>query len=154
VHEQPEHALNIESNSRTGHKSREEMWWSVKILRLPLRMSWMLVALAFLEFLFRPMAVHGQALRFQPQGARAVGQGNAFAAQADDPSAIHYNPAGLTQVQGVQSVLGINLVGGSVQFKSPTGVESRGDLNGSVSWPPPSNFYPVSYTHLTLPTKA
>ncbi|MBX3303545.1 MAG: outer membrane protein transport protein [Nitrospira sp.] len=87
------------------------------------------------------MAVHGQAIRFQPQGARAVGQGNAFAAQADDPSAIHYNPAGLTQVQGVQSVLGTSLVGGSVTFKGPTGIDSRGDLNGSVSWPPPGTFY-------------
>ena len=82
-----------------------------------------------------------QALRFQPQGARAAGQGNAFAAEADDASAIHYNPAGLTQVQGIQSVLGSNAVGGSVAFESPTGLDSRGDFNGSVNWPPPSYFY-------------
>jgi long-chain fatty acid transport protein len=97
--------------------------------------------LTLLGLLLWSTAANAQALRFQPQGARAVGQGNAFAAQADDPSAIQYNPAGLTQVEGIQSVLGTNLLGGSVKFKSPTGVDSRGDFNGSVNWPPPSNFY-------------
>ncbi len=98
----------------------------------------MIILLAcFLE----PTDTQAQALRFQPQGARAAGQGNAFAAEADDASAIHYNPAGLTQVVGIQSIFGINAVGGSVKFKSPTGLDSRGDFNGSVNWPPPSNFY-------------
>lgn len=92
-------------------------------------------------FLVEPTSADAQALRFQPQGARAAGQGNAFAAEADDASAIHYNPAGLTQVVGVQSIVGLNLVGGSVKFKSPTGLDSRGDFNSSVNWPPPSNFY-------------
>jgi long-chain fatty acid transport protein len=40
------------------------------------------------------------------QGARATGQGEAFAAQADDASAIYYNPAGLTQVKGTQFTSG------------------------------------------------
>jgi long-chain fatty acid transport protein len=88
-----------------------------------------------------PTGADAQALRFQPQGARAAGQGNAFAAESDDASAIHYNPAGLTQAAGVQSILGLNLLGGSVKYKSPTGLDSRGDFNGSVNWPPPSNFY-------------
>ncbi|MFY4729746.1 OmpP1/FadL family transporter [Nitrospira sp. BLG_2] len=99
------------------------------------------IALVLFYCLLEPAIADAQALRFQPQGARAAGQGNAFAAEADDASAIRYNPAGLTQVHGIQSVLGVNLVGGSVKFKSPTGVESHGDFNGSVNWPPPSNFY-------------
>lgn len=53
--------------------------------------------------ILEPTDSQAQALRFQPQGARAAGQGNAFAAEADDASAIHYNPAGLTQVVGIQS---------------------------------------------------
>lgn len=48
-----------------------------------------------------PVSVDAQAFRFQPQGARAAGQGNAFAAEADDATAIHYNPAGLSHVNGV-----------------------------------------------------
>jgi len=82
-----------------------------------------------------------QALRFQPQGATAAGQGNAFVAQADDASAIHYNPAGLSQVNGVQVITGTTLVGGSIKFKSPTGVDSQGDFGGSISFPPPSHSY-------------
>lgn len=41
------------------------------------------------------------------QGARAAGQADAFTAQADDPSAIFYNPAGLTQVPGTQFSAGL-----------------------------------------------
>jgi long-chain fatty acid transport protein len=40
------------------------------------------------------------------QDARATGQGEAFVAQADDGSAIYYNPAGMTQVQGTQGSMG------------------------------------------------
>lgn len=36
------------------------------------------------------------------QGTAAMAQGNAFVAQADDPSAIFYNPAGLTQLRRPQ----------------------------------------------------
>ena len=70
-----------------------------------------------------PSLGHAQAIRFQPQGATAAGQGNAFVAQADDASAIHFNPAGLTQVDGVQSIVGANLMGGSIKYKSPTGIQ-------------------------------
>src|SRR5512140_798988 len=79
-----------------------------------------------------PSLGYAQALRFQPQGAAAAGQGNAFTAQADDASAIHYNPAGLSQVNGVQVVTGTTLVGGSIKFNSPTGTDSRGDFGGSI----------------------
>ena len=40
------------------------------------------------------------------QSARAAGQADAFIAQADDPSAIHYNPAGLTQLKGTHFSIG------------------------------------------------
>ncbi len=82
-----------------------------------------------------------QAIRFQPQGAAAAGQGNAFVAQADDPSAVHFNPAGLTQVKGIQSHFGTTIMGGSIKFKGPTGIDGRGDLGDSVSTPLPSHFY-------------
>ncbi|HUJ70708.1 MAG TPA: outer membrane protein transport protein [Verrucomicrobiae bacterium] len=40
------------------------------------------------------------------QDARATGQGEAFVAQADDASAIYYNPAGLTQLKGTEITQG------------------------------------------------
>jgi long-chain fatty acid transport protein len=94
-----------------------------------------------LACLLCPSLGHAQALRFQPQGAVAAGQGNAFAAQADDASAIHYNPAGLSQVNGVQIVTGTTLLGGSIKTNSSTGIDSRGDFGGSVAFPPPSHSY-------------
>jgi long-chain fatty acid transport protein len=66
---------------------------------------------------------------------------NAFAAQADDPSALHYNPAGMTQLQGVQFMVGALASGGSTNFTSLTGVTARGDRNGSAAWPPPGHMY-------------
>lgn len=100
--------------------------------------------LAFALFLFwgsNVDPVYGQALRFQPQGAAAAGQGNAFAGQADDASAIHFNPAGLTQVDGIQGIFGSSLMGGSIKYKSLAGLDTRGDLGGSVTTPLPSHAY-------------
>lgn len=96
---------------------------------------------AVLIWLMPPTLALAQALRFQPQGANAAGQGNAFVAQADDASAIHYNPAGLAQVKGVQAIFGTTLLGGSIKHKSPSGVDTRGDFGGSAVFPPPSHTY-------------
>src|SRR5687767_13117234 len=50
-----------------------------------------------------PAIVSAGAFRIFDQSASATAQGGAFAAQADDPSAIYFNPAGLTQLSGVQT---------------------------------------------------
>ncbi len=78
----------------------------------------MVCLVAMLAALLLPANTSAQAIRFQPQGAAAAGQGNAFAAQADDASAIHFNPAGLTQVDGVQSIVGSSLMGGSIKYSA------------------------------------
>lgn len=84
---------------------------------------------------------HAQTPRIQGQGSAASGMGNAFTAQADDPSALHYNPAGMTQLRGVQLMTGALFIGGTTHYTSPTGTTSVGDRDGSVAWPPPSHFY-------------
>jgi long-chain fatty acid transport protein len=102
-------------------------------------MPWMfLVALCWVGL---PELASAQVPRIQGQGTAASGMGNAFAAQADDPSALHYNPAGMTQLQGVQFMAGALFSGGSTNFTSPTGVTARGDRNGSMAWPPPGHIY-------------
>lgn len=58
------------------------------------------------------------------QGARAAGQGESFAAQADDPTAIYYNPAGLTQLTGTQVTVGGYLLWPQIEFSGPAGSES------------------------------
>lgn len=90
------------------------------------------------------LPVQAQTPRLQGQSASAAAMGNAFAAQADDPSALHYNPAGMTQLSGFQSLFGTSLIGGTTNFTSPTGVRVTGDRNGSVAWPPPGHLYLVA----------
>src|ERR1700691_3429787 len=45
-------------------------------------------------------------IRIADQSAEATARGDAFAATADDPSAIYYNPAGITQLDGTRVLLG------------------------------------------------
>jgi long-chain fatty acid transport protein len=51
------------------------------------------------------------------QDARATGQGEAFVAQADDASAIYYNPAGLTQIRGTEITSGGMIIFPDSQLK-------------------------------------
>ena len=88
-----------------------------------------------------PGMASAQVPRIQGQGAAASAMSNAFAAQADDPSALHYNPAGMTQLQGLQLMAGALIAGGSTDFTSPTGVTVRGDRHGTVAWPPPAHTF-------------
>ena len=50
-------------------------------------------------------ACFGQGFSNDDHGTRAVGQANAFTARASDPSAIWYNPAGITQLNGTHIYL-------------------------------------------------
>ena len=67
----------------------------------------------------------GWALGFRnpDQGARATGQGEAFVAQADDASAIYYNPAGLTQQKGTELTSGSYLDISAFQFRGAANVD-------------------------------
>lgn len=97
--------------------------------------------LIILGLLFLPVAASGQAFRFQSQSASAAGQGNVFVADASDPSAIHYNPAGMTQLHGIQGSGGSSFVGSSITYKGSAGVMASGDFGGLVAIPPPSHGY-------------
>ncbi|HEY7531753.1 MAG TPA: outer membrane protein transport protein [Nitrospiraceae bacterium] len=85
--------------------------------------------------------VAAQVPRIQGQGTAASAQGNAFTAQADDPSSLHYNPAGMTQLPGVQFMAGALFSGGTTHFTGTNGATATGDRDGSIAWPPPSHAY-------------
>src|SRR5207247_11448657 len=63
----------------------------------------------------------GQATGFRivDQSASATGQASAFTAQADDASAVYYNPAGMTQFRRCQASLGNLLIGRSTSVTPP-----------------------------------
>ncbi len=112
------------------------VWISTSISAITLFLCLMSASLAF-----------GEAFRNLHQGTAATGQGDAFAAQADDPSALFYNPAGMTQLKGVQLYASTLLIGGHYDFTSPNGQDFRGDLDGSIAMPPPSTFYLTANLH-------
>jgi len=53
------------------------------------------------------------------QDAEAMGGASAFAARADNPSAIFYNPAGITQLDGTNVTLGTTLVTVKTTYHKP-----------------------------------
>ncbi|HPV83585.1 MAG TPA: long-chain fatty acid transporter, partial [Nitrospira sp.] len=61
------------------------------------------LTLMLLGFVLLIPDTQAQTPRLQGQSASAAAMGNAFVAQADDPSALHYNPAGMTQLHGFQT---------------------------------------------------
>ena len=51
------------------------------------------------------------------QGAKAMGMAGAFTALADDPSAVYFNPAGITQLEGTQIMTGLTLITPFASFR-------------------------------------
>lgn len=53
-------------------------------------------------------------------GAKAMSLAGAFTALANDPSAVYFNPAGITQLYGTQFMGGVTLIAPSSEFTGPT----------------------------------
>jgi len=106
-------------------------------IRLLLYATLFLLANPFLS----PSPLFAEGFRVLDHGAAATGQGAAFSAQADNPSAVHYNPAGMTQLEGIQFSTGTLLIGGSLRFNSDSGPKVKGSLGSTVSNPPPSTLF-------------
>jgi len=84
-----------------------------------------------------PQSVHADGFRNPFQSSVAIAQGNAFKAQADDASAIHYNPAGMTQVPGFQISGGFQFINVNIDYRSPNGATSENIVPAHVGLPPP-----------------
>jgi long-chain fatty acid transport protein len=91
-----------------------------------------LIALTFGVFAF------GSGFAIYEHGARAMGQAGAFVARANDPSAIWFNPAGMTQLPGTQIYAGgTAIMHGSTYFSVADGLTIESD--DEIGFPP--NFY-------------
>lgn len=68
-------------------------------------------------------------------GARGVALGGAMVGRADDPSAIVYNPAGITQLPGLQAQTGVTLImpSATVDATHPyTGAQHKTDAKSNI----------------------
>ena len=89
--------------------------------------------LSVLMILLVPTFVFAGGFQINEQGAKALGMGGAFVAQADDPTALYFNPAGITQLDGIQLSLGMSPITPAASFKS--------DLTGETTEADESTFY-------------
>ena len=62
--------------------------------------------------------------RIADQDAEATARGNAFTATADNPSAIFYNPAGITQLEGTNARFGLYGIYLQSKYTDPSGQNS------------------------------
>ena len=80
-------------------------------------------------------AVYAGGYQLNEQGARAVGMGGAFVARASDPSAVYFNPAGLTSLTGIKALGGFNLILPSTTFKGPYPLTTETSTESQVFTP-------------------
>lgn len=71
-----------------------------------------------------PTASFALGFRIPNQDAEATARGNAFVATANNPSAIYYNPAGITQLPGDYFQFGGHLISVNSHYVSPSGAKS------------------------------
>jgi len=87
-----------------------------------------------------PQTVLADGFRNPFHDAAAIAQGNAFAAQADNASAVFYNPAGMTHLHGLQTAGGMQFVSINTKFTGPTGSTTT-NSSPAVGLPPPGQFF-------------
>jgi long-chain fatty acid transport protein len=72
--------------------------------------------------------------RVSEQGAKAMAMANAFSAQADDPSALFYNPAGIAFLPGIQVNLGaLGILVPQTEFSGTTALSGNPPLGTGSS---------------------
>ncbi len=84
-----------------------------------------IAAIPLLACLSNPLMANG--FRLVSQDTFAAARGEAFAATADNPSAIHYNPAGISQLDGHQIRLGAYALYFDPTYVAPEGRANAGE---------------------------
>jgi long-chain fatty acid transport protein len=99
------------------------------------------IALAVSLWLALPASSPGLGFRIPNQDARAIGRGNAFVATADNPSAIYYNPAGISHLEGQTVQFGSHNIAVNSEYTSGT---REFDTEWEVQ-PVPQLYYTVAF---------
>jgi long-chain fatty acid transport protein len=83
-----------------------------------MKKGWLATWFGVLSLLLMPGLAFGNGFAINEQGAKAVAMGGAFVAQADDPTAVYYNPAGILQLEGTQVSVGMSLIRPHTSFET------------------------------------
>ena len=103
--------------------------------------------LLLLFVLLLPARLFGLGIRIADQDPFATARGNAFAATADNPSAIYYNPAGITQLEGQNASYSLYAIYLNSHYTSPSGsqLDTRDEIQAV-----PHLYYTYSLANLPL----
>jgi long-chain fatty acid transport protein len=82
---------------------------------------------------------YGSGFQLNEHGARAMAMAGAFTGLANDPSAIYFNPAGITQLKGTQFLAGATMIIPISSYATPAPGNLETTMNGQVF--SPINFY-------------
>ncbi len=85
--------------------------------------------------------VFGSGFSIYEQGAKASALGGAFIAQANDVSAVFYNPAGITSLEGTKLGLGTTIIMPTFGFQGPTNIDPNLYTEAEKGVFPPSTLY-------------
>lgn len=111
------HATIMNISIIYGHVKKTDQGgsnWKDKPLTLPFLFALVIGVLS-------PDKLSAVGFRLPNQDPEAIARGDAFAATADNPSAIYYNPAGITQLQGQNLRVGIYAISPGLKYTSPGG---------------------------------
>ncbi len=95
-----------------------------------------------LSFLLLTGSIFAGGFQINEHGARAMAMAGAYTAIANDASAIYFNPAGITQLSGVNFYGGVTLIAPSASFTGPAPSTTKTDMDSQLFTP--FNFY-VTY---------
>ncbi len=99
------------------------------------------ICLFALATLLLPASLAAGGFQLNEHGAKAMAQGGAFAARADDPSAIYFNPAGIAFVNGFQVYAGATLIVPRVTFFGPLQLNTNAESKMTNQTFTPLNIY-------------
>jgi long-chain fatty acid transport protein len=86
--------------------------------------------------LFFPAASMGAGFALFEMGAKPLAMGGAFTALADDPSALFFNPAGITQLEGKHISAGTTIIFSEFEYKTSEPPPSESKKTDDTFFPP------------------
>lgn len=98
-------------------------------------------ALIATAILLSASTAFGSGFSIYEQGAKATAMAGAFIAQANDASAVFYNPAGITSLDDTQLSIGTAIIMPSFDFQGPTSVDPNLYTKAKEGVFPPTHLY-------------
>ncbi len=102
---------------------------------------------SILMLLVSTSLVFGSGFSIYEQGAKATAMGGAFIAQANDVTAMFYNPAGIMNLEGTNVGVGVSIIMPEFGFQGPTSADPNLYTTAEKQIFPPAHFYITQRLH-------